>query len=46
MDSTFLLVFISIAIGVTAWGLFLWAAKSGQYDDIEGPKYRIFDEDD
>ena len=26
--------------------LFLWAVKSGQYDDVEGPKYRMLDDDD
>lgn len=41
-----LLIFGSLVLGLTAWLLFIWAVKSGQFDDIEGPKYRIFDEDD
>jgi cbb3-type cytochrome oxidase maturation protein len=41
-----LLIFGALVLGLTAWLLFVWAVKSGQFDDIEGPKYRIFDEDD
>lgn len=25
---------------------FLWCAKSGQYDDMEGPAHRILNDDD
>jgi cbb3-type cytochrome oxidase maturation protein len=28
------------------WLFFLWAIKSRQYDDIEGPKYRMFDDEE
>jgi Cu2+-exporting ATPase len=31
---------------VAAWLFFLWSVKSGQYDDIEGPKHRMLDEDE
>lgn len=41
-----LLIFGTLTMGAAAWLLFIWAVKSGQFDDIEGPKYRIFDEDD
>lgn len=27
-------------------GFFLWAVKSGQMDDLEGPAYRILMDDD
>lgn len=40
------LIFFTLLLGLAAWLLFMWAVKSGQFDDIEGPKYRIFDEDD
>ncbi|EMO25456.1 putative cytochrome oxidase maturation protein, cbb3-type [Leptospira interrogans serovar Bataviae str. HAI135] len=33
-----------IALGALA--TFLWSLKSGQYDDIEGPKYRMFFDED
>ena len=41
-----LLVIISIALGIGAWLLFVWSVKSGQYEDPEGPKYRMLDDDD
>ncbi len=40
------LIFVTLLLGIGAWLLFMWAVKSGQFDDIEGPKYRIFDDDD
>jgi cbb3-type cytochrome oxidase maturation protein len=40
------LIAISIALGVLAWLAFLWSVRSGQYDDPEGPKYRMLDDDD
>ena len=45
MWSTFLLIFLMLCIGAAGWLIFLWAVKSGQYDDVEGPKYRMFDDD-
>ena len=41
---TFLVV-LSLLLGAAAWVFFLWAARSGQYDDVEGPKYRMLEED-
>lgn len=35
------LIFIAIAIGA-----FLWAVRSGQFDDMEGPAHRILMDDD
>ncbi len=40
------LVFLSLALGVAAWLFFMWTVKSGQYDDPEGPKYRMLEDDD
>jgi cbb3-type cytochrome oxidase maturation protein len=40
------LILLSLALGIGAWLLFLWTVKSGQYDDPEGPKYRMLDDDD
>lgn len=45
MWSTFVLIFLAICVGIGAWLVFLWAVKSGQYDDVEGPKYRMLDDD-
>ena len=41
-----LLVFLSLMLGVAAWLFFLWTVKSGQYDDPEGPKYRMLEDDE
>ena len=44
-----LLMLIPVALGLGFLGLlgFLWAMKSGQFDDLDGAAHRIlFDEDD
>jgi cbb3-type cytochrome oxidase maturation protein len=46
MWSMLILIFLMLCAGVAAWLLFIWAVKSGQYDDVEGPKYRMLDDDD
>jgi cbb3-type cytochrome oxidase maturation protein len=46
MDSMYLLIFLTVCAGFAGWMLFLWAVKSGQYDDVEGPKYRMLDDDE
>lgn len=40
------LIFLSIILGIGAWLFFIWSVKSGQYDDPEGPKYRMLEEDE
>ena len=45
MGTTLLLIVVSLALGVAAWLLFLWAVKSDQYDDVERPKHRMMDDD-
>jgi cbb3-type cytochrome oxidase maturation protein len=46
MTSTFFLIAIGFVFGLAAWALFLWAVRSGQFDDTEAPKYRMLDDDD
>ncbi|MCE1234782.1 MAG: cbb3-type cytochrome oxidase assembly protein CcoS [Hyphomicrobiales bacterium] len=43
-----LIFLIPIAIGLGLAGLFafMWTLKSGQYDDLEGAKWRILADDD
>lgn len=43
-----LVFLIPIALGLGLIGLiaFLWALKSGQYDDLDGAAHRILFEDD
>lgn len=45
MDLGFLIA-LSLALGVGAWLFFVWSVKSGQYEDPEGPKYRMLHDDD
>lgn len=46
MSSMYFLIVITLVAGVAAWLLFIWAVKSGQYEDAEGPKYRMLEDDD
>jgi cbb3-type cytochrome oxidase maturation protein len=46
MEILYLLIPVSLVfVGLIAW-VFLWAVRSGQYDDMEGPAYRILMDDD
>ena len=40
------LIAISLGLGIAAWLGFLWSVRSGQYDDPEGPKYRMLDDEE
>lgn len=46
MDSIYFLIIIGFVFGTAAWLLFIWAVRSGQFDDPEAPKYRMLDDDD
>lgn len=39
------LIPISVVLIGLAVFLFFWAVKSGQFDDLQGPAYRILDDD-
>jgi len=41
-----LLIAVSLGLGALAWLGFLWAVRSGQFDDPEGPKYRMLEDED
>ena len=45
MESLYFLIPISLVILSVIVGLFLWSVKSGQFDDLEGPAYRILMDD-
>jgi cbb3-type cytochrome oxidase maturation protein len=45
MSGLILLIPIAIVMGLVALITFLWALKSGQYEDLEGASERIFAED-
>ena len=44
--STIALIFLSLCVGAAVWLVFLWAVRRGEFDDPEGPKYRMLDDDD
>ncbi|MCD8493499.1 MAG: cbb3-type cytochrome oxidase assembly protein CcoS [Geovibrio sp.] len=46
MSALYLLIPVSLILGAIALGLFLYAGRKGQFDDIEGPKYRMLDDDE
>jgi len=46
MEIIYLLIPLSvILVGLIIW-IFLWAIRSGQFDDLEGPAHRILMDDD
>ena len=45
MSALIWLILLSLVIGTGALGLFLWALRSGQYDDPEGAAQRILFDD-
>jgi cbb3-type cytochrome oxidase maturation protein len=47
MSGILYLIPIALFLGLLGLGAFLWALRSGQYDDLDGAAERIlFDEDD
>lgn len=46
MDILYLLIPLAVVIMVIAVAAFMWAVKSGQYEDMEGPAHRILMDDD
>lgn len=46
MSILFLLIPLTlIVMAVAVWGFF-WSVRQGQFDDLEGPAYRILMDDD
>lgn len=46
MEVLYLLIPIAILLVAAMVAGFLWAARSGQFDDLEGPAHRILMEQD
>ena len=40
------LIPVALALGLLGLGAFIWSIRSGQFDDMQGPAYRILDDDD
>ena len=47
MNALLWLIPAALALGLAGLGAFLWALRSGQFDDLDGAANRIlFDDDD
>jgi cbb3-type cytochrome oxidase maturation protein len=46
MDILFLLVPLSVVLALASVGVFYWALKGGQFEELEGPGRAILDDDD
>jgi len=46
MSTLYLLIPLAAILVVIAVALFLWSVKSGQFEDMEGPGFRILMDDD
>lgn len=46
MEVLYLLIPLSVILIFLIVWVFLWAVKSGQFDDMEGPAHRILMDDD
>ena len=46
METIFVLLPLALLIAAVAVGFFIWAAKTGQFDDLETPAVRILFDDE
>ena len=46
MDIIFLIIPLSVVLVFVIGAFFWWFLKSGQFDDMEGPAYRVVMDDD
>lgn len=46
MTSLLYLIPIALFLGVVFLVTFVWCVRTGQYEDLEGDRYRILDDDD
>jgi cbb3-type cytochrome oxidase maturation protein len=46
LQSTVILIVLSLFLGTGVWLVYIWAVKKGEFDDPEGPKHRMLDDED
>lgn len=46
MWTLYFLIGVTLVLGAGAYLLFMWSVKKGHYEDPEGPKYRMLEDDD
>jgi cbb3-type cytochrome oxidase maturation protein len=39
------LIPVALGLGLLGLGAFIWSIRSGQFDDMQGPAYRILDDE-
>ena len=44
LKSTLILILLSLFLGAGVWLVFTWAVRKGEFDDTEGPKFRMLDD--
>lgn len=45
MESLYILIPLSVVLVFVIGVIFWWSVRSGQYDDMEGPAYRLLMDD-
>jgi cbb3-type cytochrome oxidase maturation protein len=46
LNVVLILIPIALVLGLGGLGAFMWALRSGQFDDLDGAAMRILDEDE
>lgn len=46
MDVLLLLIGVSVVVALAVAAVFVWAVRSGQFDDLDTPAVRILSDDD
>ena len=46
MDITFYMFFSAFLMSMSAWCIFLWAIRTGQFRDVEETKYQLWPKQD
>ena len=46
MSVIFVVLPVAVLLAALAVGGFIWAARQGQFDDVDTPAYRVAQEDD
>jgi cbb3-type cytochrome oxidase maturation protein len=46
MDVLVFLIPIALALGFIGLGAFMWTLKAGQYEDLDGAKWRVLTDED
>ena len=45
MSATLTLIVVTFLMGLAAWLALMWAVSSGQFKDVERPKYRMLEDE-